>query len=81
MDFQNNMEAHEQYEKFLKLGKKEKGSLPVLDILLKEKEEKISGEINLGVVSITLGKVIGTKTEGRSISFSSSFYPAIEEKT
>lgn len=81
MAFQNNMEAREQYEKFLKLGKKEKDSLLVLDILLKEKEKEISGEINLGVVSIPLEKVIGTKTEGRSISFSSKFYPMIEEQT
>lgn len=79
MSFENNMEAREQYEKFLKLGKKEKDFLPVLDRLLKEKEEAISGEINLGVVSIPLEKVIGTKTEGRSTSFSHSFYPVMEE--
>ena len=41
MSFENNMEAREQYDKFLKLGKKEKDSLPVLDIILKEKEEEI----------------------------------------
>lgn len=81
MSVENNMEAHEQYEKYMKLGRKEKDVLPVLDLLLKEKEEEISGEINLGVVSIPLEKVIGTKTEGRSRSFSSNFYPVMEEQT
>lgn len=81
MPFETNMEAREQYEKFLKLGKKEKTCLPVLDMILKEKEDEISGEIPLGIVSIPLEKVVGTKTEGRSNSFSSSFYPVMEEQT
>lgn len=81
MSFETNMEAREHYEKYLKLGKKEKNCLPVLDTILKEKEDEISGEIPLGIVSIPLEKVVGTKTEGRSNSFSSSFYPIMEEQT
>ena len=81
MSFEINLEAREQYERCLKIGKKEKNRLPVLDMILKEKEDEISGEIPLGIVSIPLEKVVGTKTEGRSNSFSGSFYPIMEEQT
>ena len=81
MAIEINMEAHTEYEKYMRLGKKEKEPMPVLDDILKEKHEEIAGEYSLGLVQIPLDKIVGTKTAGRGISFSKSFYPVMGENT
>ncbi len=65
------------YEKAVHLGKKEGGSPEVLDEILKEKCFNTLPEINLGVISIPLDLVVGTKSRTRSSSFSKSFYPVL----
>lgn len=79
MAIENNVQARAAYEKYLKIGKKEKGTLPVLDHILRDAD--VAGEISLGLVSVPLDKIVGTRTEGRSDSFSPGFYPRMEEGT
>ena len=81
MAIEINMEAHTEYGKYMRLGKKEKEPMPVLDDILKEKHEEIAGEYSLGLVQIPIDKIVGTKTAGRGISFSKSFYPVMGENT
>ncbi len=79
----------DDYEKALKSGKlyvtarQLKGEdpyLPVLDDILKEKEEETS-EAPLGLVQIPLEQVVGTVTDGRSHAFAGNFMPILPDKT
>ncbi|BBE30804.1 hypothetical protein OSSY52_09450 [Tepiditoga spiralis] len=78
----------EDYEKALKLGKKEflksvssakGGYLNSLEEIIENAE--ILSEKNLGTIEIPLKKVIGTYYHSRSLSFSQNFYPLIERDT
>lgn len=73
--------ASSDYEKAYRLGKKEGENLPVLDNILKEKHITATREIPLGLVQIPSDQLVGTKTAGRSTSFSKSFYPILKENT
>lgn len=79
----NNLsaEALSDYEKAYRLGKKEGQTLPVLDNILKEKHISATREIPLGLVQIPSELIVGTKTAGRSTSFSKSFYPILKDTT
>ena len=74
-------EALADYNKALKLGKREGKSLPVLDDILKEKKITAAREIPLGLVQIPSEQLVGTKTAGRSAAFSKSFYPLLKDST
>lgn len=70
-------EAKLEYEKALHLGKKDGGSLEVLDDILIEKDIRVPKEVSLGSVQIPIDQIAGTKTEGRNSSFSKHFYPTL----
>ncbi|MCQ2507454.1 MAG: BMP family ABC transporter substrate-binding protein [Dorea sp.] len=74
-------ECYSYYDKACHLGKKESGSLAVLDNILKEKHITAPTEMPLGIMSIPAELIVGTKNEGRSTSFSKSFYPLLAPKT
>ena len=61
MSMRANQEAMAEYEKQLKLGRKEKGELLALDDYLKEKKIVTVGEMSLGVVQIPIDQIVGTK--------------------
>ena len=80
--------SHIEYEKAKKLGEKadkaaaaagKSPNLPVLDEILAGVE--IRGEVNLGLVTIPLDRVVGTSTAGRASSFSCNFMPLLELET
>ncbi len=80
--------SHIEYEKAKKLGEKadkaaaqagKSPNLPVLDDILADKQ--IRGEVNLGLVTIPLDRVVGTATAGRASSFSCNFMPLLELET
>lgn len=75
----------EDYNKAYKLGKRdyqsrvlrgEQPTLRVLDDILPPKGEY--SEIPLGVVSIPMEQIVGTKNAGRSNAFSANFMPILE---
>lgn len=74
-------EAYYDYEKACRMGKREGGHLLVLDDILKEKKLTAVREIPLGLVQIPAELIVGTKTAGRSTSFSKSFYPTLGPNT
>ena len=80
--------AYLDYTKASKLGKKDyqsqlvhgkRPTLEVLDDILQT--EKTSGEVYLGLSDIPLNQIVGTKTYGRSSSFSSNFMPLLDSDT
>ena len=80
------VEARSEYERALKLGRKELahkgvkgegGLLPVLDQITEQ--NKIMAYVKRPDAEIELSKVVGTYTEGRSHSFSASFLPLNSE--
>ncbi|WP_407385288.1 BMP family ABC transporter substrate-binding protein [Ruminococcus sp.] len=80
--------AETNYKDALKLGLKELQSkksdgastqLPVLDEILPA--EKSKTVVNLGLVSIPIKQIVGTKTGGRSSAFAANFMPILEENT
>lgn len=75
------VDAVAEYERALKLGKKEGTPVPSLDEILEEKNEQIVGEISLGLIQIPTDRIVGTKTDGRSGALSKSFYPLLEQGT
>lgn len=77
----SNSDASEEYQKALKIGKKVGELLPALDDILLEKNEKIVGEVPLGIVQIPTFLIAGTKTDGRSNAFSKGFYPLLSENS
>lgn len=77
--------SYADYEKARKQGEKAfrnatlKGwspYLPVLDEILVGTE--IKGEMNLGLISIPLDRVVGTSTAGRTNSFANNFMPILD---
>ena len=72
-------EAKSHYDKAVKLGKKEGGSLQVLDHIFKEIGLHAPTEYPLGIQDIYLEQIVGTRTEGRLNCFSSSFYPILDD--
>ena len=75
-----------EYRKALAMGQKEarwhkshgfSPYLPVLDEILAE--EETCGEVDLGLVEIPLDLIVGTEFSGRSLSFSHSFKPLLDE--
>ncbi len=77
-----------EYSNAVRLGKKryqdallwEKSPfLPVLDELIQDIE--IVSEVNLGILTIPLHYVVGTKTKGRTPAFASNFMPLLEERS
>lgn len=80
--------AFSDYIKASKLGKKDyqtrlmRGKLPTLEVLddiLQTK--KTVKEVSLGLTDIPLNQIAGTKTYGRSSSFSSNFMPLLDSDT
>ena len=80
--------AYEDYIKAQKMGLKAyktntaRGQypyLPVLDEILTLAETEC--EVNLGVMNIPLGQVIGTSTAGRTRAFASNFMPLLDYGT
>lgn len=79
---------YSDYVKASKIGKKDyqskvlKGQLPTLevldDILHSTRDYH---EVSLGLVNIPLDQIVGTKTSGRSNSFSSIFMPILDVHT
>ena len=76
----------EEYRKARQLGVKEAklcqargGSayLPVLDEILAV--EQTCGEVSLGLVDVPIELVVGTRSAGRSLALSRSFYPLMDE--
>ncbi|MDR0937014.1 MAG: BMP family ABC transporter substrate-binding protein [Oscillospiraceae bacterium] len=85
-DIELRSEARTAYINARKLGRKylsdngeRDGYLPVLDEKLRE--NVIVGEINMGRHEISLSRVIGTKTAGRSTAFAGNFMPLLEPET
>ena len=74
-------DAKMHYEKACHLGKKEGGSPAVLDTILEERHITAPTEVSLGLVNIPMERIVGTKSKGRSSSFSKSFYPVLKENT
>lgn len=77
-----------EYASALKLGKKSyqdavaKGEypyLPVLDSILSDSD--IATEVPLGVIDIPLGRIVGTKTAGRTQAFAKNFMPLLADKS
>ena len=79
---------YSDYVKASKIGKKDyqskvlKGQLPTLEVL----EDILHStrdyhEVSLGLVNIPLDQIVGTKTSGRSNSFSSNFMPILDVHT
>ena len=80
--------GREEYSKAYKLGKKdyqsrmlhgEKPTLQVLDDIMPEKGSY--SEQSLGLVQIPAERIVGTKTIGRSNSFSGNFMPILRENS
>lgn len=75
----SKVDAKLSYEKACHLGRKEGGSPAVLDTILEERHISTPTEVPLGLVSIPIDRIVGTKGKGRSNSFSKSFYPILKE--
>lgn len=80
------LEASEYYQKALKQGRKSyresvhQGQYPylrALDDLLED--VLVAGQVDLGVIEIPMDMIAGTKTAGRTNSFSSDFMPLLNE--
>ena len=74
-----NADAKMNYEKACHLGKKEGGSPAVLDTILEERHITAPAEVSLGLVSIPVDRIVGTKTAGRTKAFASNFMPLLDE--
>ena len=80
------LESLEHYQKALKLGRKSHRDsvhqakypyLQALDDILDD--TMVAGRVDLGVIDIPMEKIVGTKTAGRTNSFSSDFMPLLDE--
>ncbi len=78
--------GREDYSKAFKLGKKDfqtrmmRGEVPTLEVLDDIMPPKGSyHEVPLGLVQIPVDQIVGTKTVGRSSSFSGNFMPILRE--
>ncbi len=74
-------EPYSEYVKYMRLGKKEKEELQILDDVLEKAHVVTVGEVPLGLVQIPMAQIAGTKSAGRGVSFSKSFYPILNEKS
>ncbi|MDR0858478.1 MAG: BMP family ABC transporter substrate-binding protein [Oscillospiraceae bacterium] len=79
-------EARTAYLNARKLGRKylsdlgeQRGYLPILDEKLRE--NVIVGEINMGRHEVSLSRIVGTKTAGRSTAFAGNFMPLLDPET
>lgn len=81
MSLRANAEANAEYEKQLKLGKRDKGELQALDEILAENQIATVGEVPLGIVQIPMDQIVGTKNRGRSSAFSAGFHPLLPEES
>lgn len=78
--------SYSEYQKALAMGQKEvrackaKG-LPIHPPVLDEVLEGVTtrGEIPLGLVDVPIEMITGTRSAGRKLAFSPSFYPLLEE--
>ena len=79
--------SYVEYMNAVRLGKKEyqhailkekSPFLPVLDEMIKDVD--IVSEVNLGIMTIPLDNIVGTKTAGRTQAFASNFMPLMNEK-
>ncbi len=61
------------------VAKLESPNLPVLDEIIENVD--IVSEVNLGLQHISLGRVVGTSTAGRTQAFASNFMPLLDFKT
>lgn len=80
------LEASEYYQKALKQGRKShresvhQGQYPYLRALDDFLEDSlVAGQVDLGVIEIPMDMIVGTKTAGRTNSFSSDFMPLLNE--
>ena len=76
------------YKEALKLGQKEiqtlkaageSTTLPALDDILTA--DSVASSVSLGLVSIPVSQIVGTKTAGRSTAFAPNFMPILEENS
>ncbi|HAP21561.1 MAG TPA: BMP family ABC transporter substrate-binding protein [Lachnospiraceae bacterium] len=74
-------EPYSEYVKYMRIGKKEKEELKVLDEIIEDNHVVTAGEMPLGLVQIPINQIVGTKNAGRGVSFSKSFYPILSEKS
>ena len=81
-------EVLEEYNHAVKLGQKNQREctaqgLPnapaVLDDIVTDND--ISGQVELGVIEVPTELIVGTKTKGRIVSFSSNFMPLLPDDT
>ena len=82
------IESAECYQRALKQGRKahresvHQGKYPYLQALDDILEgTMVAGQVDLGVIEIPIEKVVGTKTSGRTNSFSADFLPLLGENT
>ena len=80
------LEVLEHYQRALKQGRKShresvhQGKYPYLQALDDILENTtVAGQVDLGVLDIPMEKIAGTKTAGRTNSFSSDFMPLLDE--
>ena len=80
------LESLEHYEKALKQGRRahresvHQGKYPYLQALDDILEDTmVAGQVDLGILDIPMEKIVGTKTSGRTNSFSADFMPLLEE--
>lgn len=80
----NRAESAEHYQQALKAGQKDhryrvqRDTHPYLQVL----DEILpiyttAGEVNLGLIEIPIGKIVGTKTKGRTNAFAANFMPLL----
>ena len=80
------LESLEHYQKALRQGRKthresvHKGNYPYLQVLDDILEDTATaGQVDLGMIEIPIEKIAGTKTKGRTNSFSADFMPLFGE--
>ena len=81
-------ESSEHYQKALKQGRRShresvhQGKYPYLQALDDILESTmVAGQVDLGIIDIPTEKIVGTKTAGRTNSFSSDFMPLLDENS
>ena len=81
-------ESSEHYQKALKQGRRShresvhQGKYPYLQALDDIFESTmVAGQVDLGIIDIPTEKIVGTKTAGRTNSFSSDFMPLLDENS
>ena len=82
------IESSEHYQKALKQGHRthresvHQGKSPYLQALDDLLEDALAADqVDLGIIEIPMDKIVGTKTAGRTNSFSSDFMPLLDEQS